>query len=254
MGNLDLLKQLERSTKFSNFKLHLPDFHEETIYRTDNLGNKKKPMYIMDWPKSQFVYMKPMVRKAIKSKDLVELKTKTVNYYEINNIEYDQVKNDGNTLDTNRFEELRNYFAISSIIDVIDRSPNFVIEIKYAEGETDMGLLEDTLTVEMIQNIKYSEGILIVFTGSDFWTQIPSYLLPVLAEFCPSIIGSKYKKKEKGMIDKSISTCYYILSEDIERFDKILDTSYNNLSQFVENQQIFEKVKKIHDEFLMKEQ
>lgn len=252
MGNLDLLKQLERTTKFSNFKLHLPDLHEKTIYRTDRIGNKKKPMYIIDWPKSQYAYMKPMVRKVIKSKDLEELNIKAVNYYEINNIDYDKVKNDGNALNSGRFHELRNYFAIRSIIDVIDRSPDFVIEINYSEGETDMGFLEDTMTVEMIQNIQFSKEILIVFTGSDFWTQIPPYLFPVLAEFCPSVVGSKYKKKEKGKIDKSISTCYYILSEDLERFEKILDTTYNNLRQFVENQQIFEMIIKSHEEFLLR--
>ncbi len=253
MGNLDLLKQLERSTKFSNFKLHLPDLHGETIYRTDNLGNKKKPMYIIDWPKSQYTYMKPMVRKVIKSKDLEELKIKAVNYYEINNIDYDIVKNDGNILDTDRFDVLRNYFAMSSIIDVIDEFSAFDIEINYPEAETNTGLMEDTLTRDMIQNIKFIEDILIVFTGSGFWIQIPSHILPVLEEFCTSIIRSKYRRKAKGKIDESISTRFYILSEDYERFNKILDTTYNNLKQFVENQQIFEMIMKSHEEFLLRE-
>lgn len=253
MGNLDLLKQLERNTKFSNFKLHLPDLHEKTIYRTDRIGNKKKPMYIIDWPKSQYTYMKPMVRKVIKSKDLEELKIKAVNYYEINNIDYDKAINDGNILDTDRFDVLRNYFAMSSILDVIDGFSDFDIEINYPEAGTNAGLMEDTLTTDMIQNIKFIEDMLIVFTGSDFWIQIPSHILPVLAEFCPSIIGSKYRRKAKGKIDGSVSNRFYILSEDIDRFNKILDTTYNNLRQFVENQQIFDKINKFNEEFLSRE-
>lgn len=247
---IDLLRHLDRNTIFSKFAVHLPEIHEETIFRTDNIGNKKKPSYIIEWPRSQFVFMKPEVKDIVRSKNTVPLNIRGVTYYEIKKNICDGEVNDGNILNTRRFKILRDYFAISSVIELGQEMSNISIELLYRGGETDMDLFEETLTDSMIEAIQFSEEIYSVVTGPrDFWTKIPSHMMPVLAEHCPGIVGTDYKKTDRGVRNGSVSKRRYILTRDLVRFNQILDTSYDNMILFVDNQELLEKISDFHFKF-----